>query len=143
MKGPDCVHLWVKFSIQNMALRVFRRKIPIFFPAVSLFLVLLTNVPERFLAAHLHSGIILFAKRSILNIWQCSEYTCFDNWSVICTGILCYVCTASETFRILAYSALCFFKYILTYSIIFSVVKAYLRIFRHYWDIFRHIQHPV
>ena len=25
-KGPDCVHLWVKFSIQNVVLRVSRRK---------------------------------------------------------------------------------------------------------------------
>ena len=25
-KGPDCVHLWIKFSIQNVVLRVSRRK---------------------------------------------------------------------------------------------------------------------
>ena len=26
-KGPDCLHLWLKFSIQNVALRVLRKKI--------------------------------------------------------------------------------------------------------------------
>ena len=25
-EGPDCVHLWVKFSIQNVVLQVYRRK---------------------------------------------------------------------------------------------------------------------
>ena len=31
-KIPDCVHLWVKFSIQNVALRVSRRKKSIMLP---------------------------------------------------------------------------------------------------------------
>ena len=31
-KGPDCVHLWVKFSIENIVSRVFRRKISKMFP---------------------------------------------------------------------------------------------------------------
>ena len=30
--------------------------------------------PEKFLVAHLHSGIILFAKCSISNVWQCSKH---------------------------------------------------------------------
>ena len=46
--------------------------------------------------------------------------------------------TASNTFRILTYSAL-FFRYIRVYLIIFSV-KAYFRIFRHYYCTFRLIQ---
>ena len=33
---------------------------------------------EKFLVAHLHSGIIVFAKRSILNVWQYSEYVSFS-----------------------------------------------------------------
>ena len=31
-KGPDCAHHWVKFSIQNVVLRVSRRKISKMFP---------------------------------------------------------------------------------------------------------------
>ena len=31
-KGPGCVHLWVKFSIQNVVLRISRRKISKMFP---------------------------------------------------------------------------------------------------------------
>ena len=42
----------------------------------------LSSCPEKFLVAHLHSGIILFAKRFILNIWQCFEYICLRNCSV-------------------------------------------------------------
>ena len=81
----------VKFSIQNVVLRVSWRKTPKCFAAGPLFLVFLmkclskywsTPVPQpplppcldKFMAANLHQGIILFAKRSILNVWQCSEY---------------------------------------------------------------------
>ena len=32
-KGLDCVHLWIKFSIQNVFLRVSRRKTAKYFPA--------------------------------------------------------------------------------------------------------------
>ena len=34
------------------------------------------SCPENFLFVHLYSGIILFAKRFILNVWHCSEYIC-------------------------------------------------------------------
>ena len=79
-KDPDCIHLWVKFSIQNIVLRVSRRKNSQIFHAGPFFLVFLTKClskcpsstklqcPEKFLVAHLHSFIILFAKRSILNV---------------------------------------------------------------------------
>ena len=51
------------------------------------------------------------------------------------------LCTASDTFRIImAYSALCFFRYTSVYSIIFNVIKAYPLISRHYYGIFRFIQ---
>ena len=39
---------------------------------------------EKLLVEHLHSGNILFAKRSILHAWQCCEYVCLDNSSEIC-----------------------------------------------------------
>ena len=38
-KGPDCVHLWIKFSIQNVVLRASRRKSTKLFPVGSLFLL--------------------------------------------------------------------------------------------------------
>ena len=44
--------------------------------------------PKKFLVAQIYSGIILFTKRSILNIWQCSEYVCLGNCLVICTVTL-------------------------------------------------------
>ena len=42
-----------------------------------------------FFLFNMHSAIILFAKRSVLNVCQCSKYFCLDNCSVICTGALC------------------------------------------------------
>ena len=50
------------------------------------------------------------------------------------------LCTASGTFRILAYSELCFFRNMPAYLIIFSITKAYSCIFGHYYGIFRLIQ---
>ena len=38
-KGPDCVHLWVNSSMQNVVLRVFKRKISELFPYGAFFLV--------------------------------------------------------------------------------------------------------
>ena len=49
--------------------------------------------------------------------------------------------TASDTFSIiLGYSVLCFFRYMPVYSIISSLIKAYLRILGLYWGIFWLIQ---
>ena len=58
--------------------------------------------PEKYLVARLHSGIILSAKGSILNVWQCSEYVCLSQCSVICTVTLCNVLhqTRSEFWNI-------------------------------------------
>ena len=42
-KGPACVHLWVKFFIQNIVLRVSRRTNSKMFPCWPLFLVFLTE----------------------------------------------------------------------------------------------------
>ena len=42
-KGPDCVHLWVKFSIQNVLLRVSRRENSKMFPYRASFLVFLKH----------------------------------------------------------------------------------------------------
>ena len=101
-EGHDCSHIWVKFFIQNVVLRLSKREKPKMFPCGASFLVFLmkfvskcprsTNLPpppEKFLVAHLHSGFILFAKRFILKFWQCPEYVSLDNCSVICTVTLC------------------------------------------------------
>ena len=97
-KDAGCVHLWVKFSNQNVILTNFK-----IFPYRVFFLCFCRNVyrsalvpqnlpcPEKFLVAYLHSDIVLFAKCSILNVWQCSAYISLNNCSVICTVTLCFV----------------------------------------------------
>ena len=50
------------------------------------------------------------------------------------------LCKATDTLRILAYSVLCFFRYMPAYQIIFSVIKVYSHILRHFKGIFRLIQ---
>ena len=82
------------------------------------------------MVVHLHSGINLFAKFSILNVWQCSEYDCLDNCSVICTVILFTILAYSTVFsgicqHVQLYSAL--FRNIDTYG---DIIKAYLSIFK-------------
>ena len=42
-KDPDCIHFGVKFRIQNVVLRIFKRKIPRYFPPGPLCLALLTK----------------------------------------------------------------------------------------------------
>ena len=78
----------------------------------------------------IYSKIILFAKRSILNIWQCSEYFCFDNYTVICKVNLCYLLHKhiqnSGIFRTL---------FIQVYAYTFKHIQhncAYSRMLRHY-----------
>ena len=97
------VHLLVKFSLQNVVLRISWRKTRKCFNVRPFFLVFLTKclskcpnftkhlLPGRLMVAPLHSCINLFAKRSILNVWQCSEYVCLNNCSVVCTVTLCHV----------------------------------------------------
>ena len=72
------------FSIQNEVLRVSRRQISKMFPCGTSFSCVFSLVPqsptpalcpEKFLVPYLHSGVLLFAKSSILNVWHCSEYS--------------------------------------------------------------------
>ena len=93
--------------------------------------------PEKFLVAHLHSGITLFAKRSIVDVWQCSEYLCLDNCSEICTVTLC--CVLHQTHSEFWHIHRCFFRYMLAYSIIFNAIEAYSRPCEIQT---RHIQNP-
>ena len=84
--------------------------------------------PEKFMFACMHSGIITFAKRFILNVWQCFEYVS-DSIAFLCLlSILnssLMLCTASETFRILAYSKPCVFKHFQHYWGIVGLIQAY------------------
>ena len=131
-KDPDCVHLW--FPIQNVVLRVSRRKNS---------KMLKPRLPEKYLVARLHSGIILLAKRSILNIWQCSEDVCLNNCSVICTVTLSYVLHQAYTeFWIIqnsVYSGVC--RRIETYSALLRHIHAYWSISEQFIPIlFNYIQ---
>ena len=95
---------WLSFLLNTVVLRVSRRKTPKCFPAESFFLAFLakclskcsssTNLlpicPAKFLAGHLHPGIIP-CKILHHKVWQCSECVCLDNCSVIRTVTSCYV----------------------------------------------------
>ena len=89
--------------------------------------------PEIFLVAHLHFGIILFSKRSILNVWKCSEYISvsitahqFEQWPYAMYCIR----------HILAYSTFCISRYMSTYSIIFTHIDKLLGHFQAFTGIF-------
>ena len=94
---------------------------------------------EKFLVTHLHSGIILSVKRSILNIWHCSEYAStlvtvpYVQWPYAMFCIR-HIHNYSDMFNTLFFCF--FFWYMPAYSIIFSVIKAYS-------GLSMHIQHPV
>ena len=89
---------------------------------------------KKILVAHLQSGIVVFAKRAILNVWQCSEYV-----SILVTaqqiGQWPYAMYCSR--HIQNNSTLYFFQ---VYATIFSVIKAYSPILRNSYGIFRLIQ---
>ena len=117
-KGPDCVHLSVKFSIQNIVLRLSRRKL----------------IYYSFWKTLHPKCLIVF--------WMC---LCLDNCSVICTVTLCYVLhqTHSEFWHIQhsVFSGIC--RHIPSYSALLRHVNAYRDIIKAYSGLFRHIQHPV
>ena len=73
-KYYDCVYFTVKLSIQNVVVWLRR-----------FLLVLLAKcssksppLPWKLLVASLHSGTILFAKRFIVNVWQCYAFVSFS-----------------------------------------------------------------
>ena len=81
-KGPDCVHLWVKFSIKNVVLRNLGEKNPKCLPAGTLFLVLkcpssqprpLSPPALKNFWLYTCTEALFIAKLSSLNAWLCSE----------------------------------------------------------------------
>ena len=130
-KGPDCIHLRVK-----LVLRVSRRKNFKVFSLRDLFFLCFWR--NFYLSALVLQPLLpfFFAKRSILNIWQCSEYVCLDNCPVIFRVTLCYVLhqTHSE-FGHIYYSVL--FQ---VCAVIFNHIQCYYGIFTHTELFLRHIQ---
>ena len=80
---------------------------------------------------------IIFAKCSILNVWQCSECVCLGNCSIICTVNLCYVqCQTHSEFSHIQHSA---------FSGICWNIQSYFALLRHihaYWDIIKAYSAP-
>ena len=140
-KGPDCAHLWVKFSIQSVVLRVSRKKISKMLPCGVSFSCVFdeclskcssstNHLLQSFALKHFWlcicpQTLLFLQKRSILNVWQCCEYVFV--WQLLSNFYSAdlILCTTSDTFRILAYSTPGFFGYMPTYPIIFTVIKAY------------------
>ena len=123
-----CIHLWVEISIQNIALRVPRRKNSKMFPCRTLFYCvfdeMFINLPKFYKSPTSHRDwapalIHYFCKmlhlKCLTMSWIC---LCLSNCSVICTVTLCYVLhqVHSEFWQNL---------------IIFGVVRTYSRILRH------------
>ena len=96
--------------------------------------------PEKYLAAHLNSFIVLFARHFLLNVWQCSEYIPVSvtaqwfvqwNYAMYCPRRF----QKSSIFINLFFSAIS-----AAFSIIFTISKTYSSILRHYEGILRFIQ---
>ena len=115
-KGPDCVHLWIKFSIQN----------ELKFPTVSLrhlffcvFDEIFSKCPSAPALRH-YSFCKTFHLKYLTVYWICLSQLLLSN-----LNIDLMLCIALDTFRILTHSELCFFRYMQRYSSIFSIIKAY------------------
>ena len=92
--------------------------------------------PEKFMFACMHSGIITFAKRFILNVWQCFEYVSVSIaflclLSILNSNLMCYVLLQkhSEFWHIPnpVYSGICW--HIQAFSALLRHIRAYSGIF--------------
>ena len=90
--------------------------------------------------------LFFLAKRCVLNVWQCFKYFCLDDIYWLLNNLYSdlILCTASDTFSIMVYSALFFCRYMPAYLIIFSVIKtcAYWNIIKAYSGIFSTLCNP-
>ena len=100
-KSADCVHLWVKFPIQNVSLKVSRRKRYKMFLCWAIFSCDFltkclpkcpssTKSPRPWKIPGCTPTLRHYSLWKTLHLWQCSECICL-NCSVICTVTLCYV----------------------------------------------------
>ena len=142
----DCVHLWVKFPIQNIVLRESKKKTPKCFTVGPFFLVFFTEFfiklpqflqlfsptpipcPEKYLVVHLHWFIILFCEtlpfKRLTVFWI---YSCLGNCSVICTVTLYYA--LHQRHPEFSHIQQCFFQ---LYAGALTIIKAYSCILRLY-----------
>ena len=124
-KGPDCVRIWVEYSIQNVVLRVLQRKVVFLTKYLSKYPIF-TNHPPR-LALKIsaceptlrHSSLCktLF-RRCLTTFWICF---CPDNCSVIIKWTYTMYCI----------------RHIQNSGILSTLF------FQVYAGIFKHLQHPV
>ena len=166
-KGSDCDHLWIKLFIENVVLRLYKREKLQNVSLCSLFFLcswrnvywialILQNLPcpEMFLVGCLHSGIILFAQHSILNIWIRLN-TCLNTHLSLSLSLSrqllsnlysqLMLCTASDTSEFwhiqnLVYPGI--FRYIQPSSALLRHIHICWGIFKAYLGLFRNIQHP-
>ena len=102
-KGSNCVHLPFKFSIQNIVLRVSRRKSSKMFSLWGLFFCFFFDeiyiVPYFYKLGYAPTLRDYFLCKTLhlkcLTVFWIQ--VCLDNWSVICTLILCYVLLQSHS----------------------------------------------
>ena len=132
-KGPDSVHLWVKFHFQNVVLIVFRRKNFKMFPYRAVFLCFWQNVywsglvPRNLrMPAPRHCSFCKMLHLKCLTVFWI--HLCLDNCSIFCTVTLCYVLhqTHSQFWRIqnpVVFSGV--FKNIQAYSALSSHIHKY------------------
>ena len=157
---PDCFHLWVEFSIQNIALRASRRKKFKMFPCGAsiccdfdmiscVFDMLLkcllkcpssttspSPCPEKF-----HSFWKTLHLKCLTVFWI---RLCFDTCSVTCTVTLCYAKQQIHSeFWHIQYSVFSgIHRYIKSYSTLLMNIHAYWHI-KVYSDLYRDIQYAV
>ena len=130
-KCPDFVYLSFKFTIQNLLLR---GKFPKCFSVVTLFPSSIPSPPPipwkisgcATVLRDCYFCKILYLMCLTLFWIRLSRYNCL----IICTVTSCYALHQTP-FRILGYSAVCFFRYMPTYWITLSANKAYSRIWTH------------
>ena len=166
-KVSDCVNFWITFSIQNIVLRVSRRKHSTIFPCVTLFPCLFFNegffqsslVPQNHLPKKIFGcapGFINYFFCKTLHLKSLTVFSiplCLSNCSVICTATLRYIlhvecyyvmhCIThiqnSGIFSTLFFSGIC--RQIQSYPALLRHIHEYWGIIKAYSGLFRHIHY--
>ena len=172
-KSPDCVCFWLKFPIQNIVLRVSRRKNSNIFLFGTLFSWFFDVIFIKVILFHKHSHLptpnLPPTPPPPLLPWKGSGYApaliyysfcktlhlkcltvfwiqlCLDSCSVICTVTLCYELhkTHSEFSHIQISVFSGICRHSQSYSVLLRHIHAYWHIIKVYSGLFRHIRCPV